>query len=326
MVQGGESSGELFTIYLNDLPGQVNEGTPATKVEDSTADEFIDDVTLVSRAETDQALKIKLQEDYKALHNYLINHLMVVNTSKTQLMMINPPKDEPPPFISIEGSIITHQDEMKILGITLTPDLKMDHHIWAGKKSLINIINTKTALIRNIKPYLTQKQLSVVGGALVNSSILYGAPIWGVTTQQNIEIVQKYQTRAARTITNKGWIQASTKRSHRQTLLDELGWKNTNQIVSASILNLTKSAMDLNSAKSVNQMFKITKPNNPRKGQGARINLKGKIGQKGNTFGTKAPQLFNQLPADLRNTEISATKFKKEIKTYISTQYKLVEH
>ena len=124
----------------------------------------MDDVNVVTEATSDEALKQKLEQDYKALHSYLINHQMVVNTAKTQLMMINPPKNKPPPTINIEGATITHQQDMKILGITLTPDLKMDQHIWADKKSLTRSINTKTALIRNINPCLTQQQLSVVGG------------------------------------------------------------------------------------------------------------------------------------------------------------------
>ena len=95
------------------------------------------------------------------------------------------------PPLSIQRSHHHTSTGHKILGITLTPDLKMDQHIWTDTKSLYRNINTKTALISNIKPCLTQQQLSVVGGALVNSSFLYAAPIWGTTTQQNIDKVQK---------------------------------------------------------------------------------------------------------------------------------------
>ena len=95
VVQGGESSGELFTLYLNDLPGQVNEGKPATNVKHSQAEVYVDDVNVVTKATSDEALKQKLEQDYKALHSYLINHQMVVNTAKTQLMMINLPENKP---------------------------------------------------------------------------------------------------------------------------------------------------------------------------------------------------------------------------------------
>ena len=46
VVQGGESSGELFTLYLNDLPGQVNGGNPPSRAEDSQAEEYVDDVNV----------------------------------------------------------------------------------------------------------------------------------------------------------------------------------------------------------------------------------------------------------------------------------------
>ena len=201
----------------------------------------------------------------------------------------------------------------------------MDQHIWADKKSLTRSINTKTALIRNIKPYLTQQQLSVVGGALVNSAILYAAPIWGTTTQQNIDKVQKFQTRAARAITNRGWKKTGPK-MHRQALFEKIGWQNTRQIITSSMLNLAKMAIDQKSSHTLNQLFNTTNPIHPRQGQGTRITHKGRIGQKGNTFATQAPQIYNQLPASIRNPIISGTKFKRELKMHIHTQHELQKH
>ena len=66
----------------------------------------------------------------------------------------------------------------------------------------------------------------MVGGALVNSSFLYAAPIWGTTTQQNINKVQKFQTRAARAITHREWNTIGPK-MHIQALFEKIGWQNT---------------------------------------------------------------------------------------------------
>ena len=73
------------------MPGQVNEGRPATNVQHRQAEVYVDDVNVVTKATFDEALNQKLEQDYKALNSYLINHLMVVNTAETQLMMITPP-------------------------------------------------------------------------------------------------------------------------------------------------------------------------------------------------------------------------------------------
>ena len=184
VVQGGESSGQLFLIYLNDLPNQVNIKRTCKEKEKNEAKEFVDDVNLIIKAKNDQELKKQVEKEYEAIDNYLTNHRMVVNPSKTQLMVIKPPKKKPPMSITLKKYQITHQDEMKILGINLSSDMKMDNHIWKTKKSMIRAINIKTALLKTVKPYLDTKALGIVGGSLINSTILYGAPVWGHTTQK----------------------------------------------------------------------------------------------------------------------------------------------
>ena len=91
-IQGGKSSGELFTIYIDDLPAQINNNKPETEKDDSNAQEFVDDVNVVVKAATEEELKIKLNLEYQALSRYLINHHMLVYEEKTQIMLINPQK------------------------------------------------------------------------------------------------------------------------------------------------------------------------------------------------------------------------------------------
>ena len=215
--------------------------------------------------------------------------------------------------------------QYKILGITLSEDMKMDSHIWSAKNSMSRSLNSKIALLKTLKPYLTTKSLGQIGSGLINSTISYGAPVWGVTPQQNIDRLQKLQTRAARVIVSKGWEKGGQK-PHRQDILDSLNWPNVNQIVTSTTMNLAKSAINGKSSQGINQMFTIAKPNNPRQGQGARISHKGKIKTKSNTFATIAPTMFNKLPAVLRDPEMSTTNFKRNLKQHVLTQQLLTKH
>ena len=106
---------------------------------------------------------------------------------------------------------------------------------------------TQIALLKTVKPFVSKEALANVGSALINSTILYGAPIWGNTTQSNIDRVQKVQMKAARLIDGKGW-NRKTSKSHRQDLLNDLKWPNVNQIITTSILNLTKMAIEKKSS------------------------------------------------------------------------------
>ena len=277
------------------------------------------------KAADEEKLKIKLNSEYQALSRYLINHKMVVNEEKTPIMLINPSKSDEQIEIKIGDSMIKHQPEMTTLGIHLSDNLSMDHHIWSGKKSIIKSLNAKIALLRTLKPYLSTKDLANIGSSLINSTISYGAPIWGTTTKKNIDRLQKCQTRAARVIMSKGWEKNKIK-THRQTLFTTLGWPNVQQIVNTAIINLAKNAISQKSSNGINNMFKISYPKKPRLGLGARISHKGKLISNSKIFHVTAPSLFNQLPAQLRDLHLSKEKFKRGLKIQMNKQFHLPKH
>ena len=127
--------------------------------------------------------------------------------------------------------------------VQLSEDLSMDTHIWAGTQNMVKAINSKIALLRILKPFIPTKELGNIGSSLINSAISYGAPVWGSTSKCNINRLQKCQTNAARVILKKTW-QIWLNKTHRQDLMQTLGWRNVNQLVATSMLSLTKSALD----------------------------------------------------------------------------------
>ena len=81
--------------------------------------------------------------------------------------------------------------------------------------------------------------MAEVGSSMLNSTIQYAAPVWGVTTQNSISKIQSLQTRGARLVSNKSW-QRNKVKCHRQDLLEQLNWPNVTQLINNSILNMTK--------------------------------------------------------------------------------------
>ena len=164
-----------------------------------------------------------------------------------------------------------------------------------------------------------------MGASLINSSILYAAPLWGATTSTNVDKIQSAQIRAARFITNKSW-QRSKKKKHRQQLLNELSWPNTRQIINSAILNLAKKAISTNSSFGLNNIFKTIKPTSNRGGPTVRIEHKSKINKKSDIFSVIAPALFNGLPAKMRNPLTIDKQFKILVKKHSCTVNLLPEH
>ena len=216
-------------------------------------------------------------------------------------------------------------DKKKILGLNLASNNSFDSHLWEGNKNMIKSINTKIGLLKTVKPFISKEALANVGGALINSTILYGAPVWGNTTQTNLDRVQRAQTKAARFIDGRGW-KRDKQKSHRQTLLNELKWPNVEQIVNSSIINLTKKAISNKSSQGINNLFATHTPPNPRKTKGQRIAHKGHILRNKNSFSGKATHLYNCLPENLKNSEITPKLFKTKLKEHMKTQHLLKEH
>ena len=326
VIQGSPSSGNLFTLYINQLPAQVkpklNTQQKKSKL-DSCAKEYVDDLNTITKGKNMNMLKEKLVEDYYNLKVYLQNHRMIINPEKTKLMFTLPPKNKENLFITLDGIKINHQPDIKILGITLSEDLKFDKHIWSGPSNMVKQLGYKTSLLRSLKPFLPQKALHTIGNSIINSTILYGAPIWGITKAANIEMLQSCQIKAGRVIDGFG---CKGNKSHRQTLLEKMKWPNVNQIIESAILNQTKRALSMEASKGLNNMFTKSFPRFQRGNKGWRIKNCGPAKETKVTFASKAQSLYNNLPSDLSNILLTPLEFKNKLRPYIKSTNHLKMH
>ena len=323
VVQGGPSSGKLFNVYMDKLPMQVNNEKLATTPAESTAKQYVDDDTMIVRGKDINQLIANITSDYKNTRSFLINHRMVINDQKTQMMIINPRKDDIQ-TVDLNGNRITHQETIKILGMTLNQDLKWDSHLWKGSGHMARSIQVKSSLIKVIKPFIPEKMLFRVGQALINSTILYAAPIWGATTEENRNRVQAAQTRAARIATGE-WNRKG-KKSHRQQLLDRIGWLNVNQLIATSTLNLLKKSTHNETSFGLKKLFKITQTKANTRHKGLRINHHGHPNKANKSFATNSVIMFNELKPKLRNPQLTSKQFKMKLRMTNKETNRLTEH
>ena len=186
-------------------------------------------------------------------------------------------------------------------------------------------LNSKLAMIKKIKPFIPSKTLGQVGANLINSTISYAAPLWGITGKTNIARIQKLQTKGARIITSKGW-KKEYPLMHRQELLDQLNWPNVGQLVHNATLNTTKRALEQSSSCQLNNMFTVKKPSHPRDTTAPRIAHKGAKNRKEDTFSAKAVKYYNELPPNLRDLDSNKTQFKTLMKKHSRSLNLLTKH
>ena len=201
----------------------------------------------------------------------------------------------------------------------------MDTYLWKGESNLTRAIRIKVSMMRVIKPFVSQKQLANIGNMVINSQILYMAPLWALTSQGNIEMIQKAQTKAARQLTWTRRIKY-TEKIHRQDLMEKIGWLNVRQMLDQSTVNLVKKAAVNRASQEINNMFNLKENGNRRKAQQFIIETENTTKRKGINILEQGKRIFNQLPIEMRNNTMNDYQFKKELKLHTKEHNLLPYH
>ena len=276
----------------------------------------MDDNTTLVGATSYTKLQEILQRTYNHIEEHLINLEMAINREKTQLTIMSNNKEEQNISIKAGDKIIQHQSSLKVLGFRFGENGKMDDFLWKGENSLVRGLKTKTSMLRIIKPYVNKEQLANIGNMVINSAILYAAPLWAQTGAGNINKIQVAQTKAARQILWCGRTKKD-KITHRQDSLDQVGWLNVQQLLDMATINLVKKASKNESSTGINSMFSCNNNNNnKRTNEQNKVRTESTTKRKTTNILERGSSLFNSLPNNLR-TKMSTHKFKFELKNHI---------
>ena len=277
---------------------------------------FVDDTTALLAAQSNPELKILLQQRFNLINQHLIELGMAINQSKTQLIIINPDKEGKEITINAGGQTIHHQHSLRVLGFDFAEDGRMDTYLWKGTNSLIRSIQTKTSMLRAIKPYTTFEQLAYIANATLNSQILYVAPLWSQTGETNIKRIQAAQTRAARLM---AWSRRKRKSEleHRQILFEQLGWMNTTQMTNQATIQIVNKAINNRSSEEINKMFNWKETRLKRDQNNFQVITECTNRRPGPNLLDQGRKLFNKMPDKLRDNSLKPHQFKKELKSYI---------
>ena len=326
VIQGGMSSGDLFTIFLNNLPNQTTAKCPKNQTEKSWAYQYIDDINIVISAPNNTTLQERAQQEYENMERYLTTNKMVINGNKSQLMIIGKDKEEKLVTITAGGTLIKHQDNLKTLGITFSSNGTFTKHLLIGKDSMIRTLGRKTGMLLGIRKYTDRKTLASIGEAVINSTIAYGAAIWGKTSQDTVGKIQKMQTRLARIVTKEKHTPGTRIKEHRQKTLEIAKWQNVNQIIKTATLNTVIKSINKQTSHDLNQIFTKEIPKHPRGIPAIRITTNIPRTRKGNGFTKRATKDFNDLPPTVRDKNLTPNQMKTKIKSHLNSMMQLKEH
>ena len=166
MPQGSCLSPLLFSVYVRDLPA----ASPSQTVQ------FADDVTQ-SEADKDvhQVLQ-RLTESFIKTKAYCEQRELIINASKTQLILFKSSRKKLPDDLKIEidGISIVPEPHVKLLGFHL------DHHFTYGEHmdKIVKKCNGVLGMLARSAPYLPRELLRMAYVALVRSHLEFASAVF----------------------------------------------------------------------------------------------------------------------------------------------------
>lgn len=188
--QGSVLGPVLYTLFTADLP--TNSHTSIAT--------FADDTVILSSHRDHVSASTNLQLHLNQIQEWLETWRMKANPSKSTHVTFTLRKNICP-NVMLGAGILPQSDNTKYLGIHLDRRLTWQKHIFTKRKQLgLKLTSLFWLIGRNSKLSIDNKLL--IYKTIIKPIWTYGIQIWGSAAKTNINILQRFQSKALRTISN----------------------------------------------------------------------------------------------------------------------------
>ena len=192
--QGSVLGPFLFILFANDISSFVNTGQINC---------YADDAVIYITARTLTDAEKQLQECVNAIEYWYTENKLKVNAQKTEVMIFGTPQKLA--RLSDDDFCIKYGDiklkvvkKFKYLGVHLDEGLTWNNQC----EKIISKAGLKLHLMRRLNKILPKKIMIQIYKTYMMPLLEYGATIWGYTSVENINHIQKIINLCARIITN----------------------------------------------------------------------------------------------------------------------------
>lgn len=186
--QGSVLGPILYLLYTADIP--VNNYSMTAM--------FADDTAILATDEDQQTATDQLQRTLNNVSNWTKRWKIKINSDKSVHVNYTLRKSVYCP-VMLDQQIIPQNDAAKYLGMHIDSRLNWKHHVRQKKLQIKDKLRKLYWLIgRHSELDLTSKRLLYV--AIIKPIWTYGIQLWGCASKSNIEIIQRCQNIALRTI------------------------------------------------------------------------------------------------------------------------------
>jgi len=188
----------LYTVYVAPIGRLIhNLGV--------TYHQYADDTHVYTKHEVPATSSLaSLQQCVSVLHAWFSQKALLLNTEKSAVIYFGTRQrlrvSKLPESVIIGGSIVTTNDELKILGVVLDSSLTFDKHV----QNTVRNRNFHLRALRHIRSSLTQDVASMMASSIIGSRIDYCNSLLIGISEQNLDRLQRLQSKAARRVCSAG--------------------------------------------------------------------------------------------------------------------------
>ncbi|GBP42596.1 RNA-directed DNA polymerase from mobile element jockey [Eumeta japonica] len=188
--QGSILGPVLYLIFTADIPTD-NKTFIAT---------YADDTAIMSVHENAAISSSNLQKHITEVEKWMKTWRIKANQSKSAHVTFTLRKGDCPP-ITLNGEQIPHSDAAKYLGMHLDRRLTWKKHIWSKRKCLGTKLREMYWLIGGKSQSNNESKMAIYK-SILKPVWTYGIELWGTASNSNIEILERFQTKAIRSMFN----------------------------------------------------------------------------------------------------------------------------
>lgn len=191
--QGSVLGPLLYLLYTSDLPTTGN----------ATVAIFADDTAILTSHADENMASHQLQLYLFQIQSWLNKWRIKVNESKSVHVTFTNRRNTCPP-VRLNNIQIPQREEVKYLGIHLDRRMTWKKHIFTKRKQLGLMLHKHYWLIG------PKSELSLTNKLLIYKVIFkpvwtYGLELWGSASNSNLEILERFQAKMLRIITQGPW-------------------------------------------------------------------------------------------------------------------------
>uniref|UniRef100_A0A669B8C0 Reverse transcriptase domain-containing protein n=1 Tax=Oreochromis niloticus TaxID=8128 RepID=A0A669B8C0_ORENI len=256
----------------------------------------------------------KLESCLSAIKGWLSDNFLLLNTDKTELMVIGPHKFQHLSqnfILRIDDSVINCRDKVKNLGVWFDMVLSFESHVKEITKTAFYHLRN----IARIRQVLSSDTAEVLVHAFVSSRIDYCNALLSGLPKKSFRGLQMVQNAAARILTRTG------KFEHISPVLNSLHWLPCQVRADFKVLLLTYKALNGLAYTYLSDLLHLYVPSRALRSQDSGLlkvprARKKTVGEQ--AFSFRAPFLWNNLAQDIRQA-CSVEVFKTKLKTHLFT-------